>query len=170
MFHDMETLSRALSLREDVDRLGVGGSHESKTKVCAPYDTIVTNQELRNKTRLLYMDGHFTRAVEEAYKLIDNLVNDKAAAYCKTKSGTALMQQAMSPKDGVLRFGQGSAESQRDEQAGYMQIFAGCMMGIRNPRAHDSDYVDDEHTALCLLAFANHLIVKLENAKVVLPA
>lgn len=42
-----------------------------------------------------------------------------------------------------------------------MQIFAGCMTGIRNPRAHDADWEDTEQRALQLLVFANHLIERV---------
>jgi Protein of unknown function (Hypoth_ymh) len=38
-----------------------------------------------------------------------------------------------------------------------MDIFAGAMTGIRNPRAHEHAYLDDPRTALELLALANHL-------------
>lgn len=47
-----------------------------------------------------------------------------------------------------------------------MQIFAGCMTGIRNPRAHDSDWEDTEDRALQLLMLANHLIERAQMAEI----
>ena len=51
--------------------------------------------------------------------------------------------------------------SEQNEQSGYMQILAGCMVGIRNPRAHDSDWEDTEERSLQLLSFANHLMERI---------
>lgn len=36
------------------------------------YDELITNKPLRRKTEKLFKDGHHARAVEEAYKLLDN--------------------------------------------------------------------------------------------------
>ncbi|PZN08175.1 MAG: hypothetical protein DIU69_10450 [Bacillota bacterium] len=52
-------------------------------------------------------------------------------------------------------------ESERDEQLGYMEIFSGCMTGIRNPRAHEHDWEDSERRALELLTLANHLVERV---------
>ena len=46
-----------------------------------------------------------------------------------------------------------------------MQIFSGCMTGIRNPRAHECEWEDSENHALQLLAFANYLVERVENSK-----
>ena len=52
----------------------------------------------------------------------------------------------------------------KDEQRGYMDIFAGSMTGIRNPRAHEHDLADEPEVALELLVLANHLMRKLDAA------
>ena len=45
-----------------------------------------------------------------------------------------------------------------------MDIFAGVMGGIRNPRAHEHEIVDDPEAALEMLIIANHLMRKLEHS------
>ena len=59
-----------------------------------------------------------------------------------------------------------SSASEADEQLGYMQLFAGCMTGVRNPRAHDANWKDSKMQALQLLVFAEHLIEKVEMAQI----
>ena len=49
-----------------------------------------------------------------------------------------------------------------------MQILAGCMTGIRNPRAHETDWEDTKQRALQLLIFANHLIERVSMAELVI--
>jgi len=39
-----------------------------------------------------------------------------------------------------------------------MDIFAGTMTGIRNPRAHENDFDNDPFAAVRLLSLADHLL------------
>lgn len=52
----------------------------------------------------------------------------------------------------------GSSQSENDEQLGYMEIFSGCMTGIRNPRAHEHEWEDTQQRAIQLLIIADHLV------------
>ena len=130
------------------------------------FDELVTNKTLRKKTGKLFKDGHHARAVEEAYKLLDNIVKNKAGMSRSSTTGSALMQKAFTPNKPILKLNAGGTPSEMDEQNGYMQIFAGCMTGIRNPRAHESDWEDTEERALQLIIFANHLIERAQLSEV----
>lgn len=129
------------------------------------YDEMVTNALLKKKTERLFKDGYHARAVEEAFKLLDNIVKRRAGLSATELTGASLMQKAFSPKQPILRINEGVTSSEQNEQAGYMQILSGCMTGIRNPRAHDSDWEDTEQRALQLLSFANHLIERVVFAQ-----
>lgn len=96
------------------------------------YDSSITNKALRRKTEKLFKDGHHARAVEEAFKLLDNLVKKKAELQNTDLTGAQLMQRVFSPNKPKLRLNSGVTSSEQNEQSGYMQIFAGCMTGIRN--------------------------------------
>ena len=74
------------------------------------------------------------------------------------------MRRAFSANEPVLTFSGRTSISEQDEQRGYMEIYAGSMMGIRNPRAHDHRLDDHPRMALQLLVLANHLMDKLEQA------
>ena len=73
------------------------------------------------------------------------------------------MRNAFSPNSPVLGLNRLTTVSERDEQRGYMEIYAGSMIGIRNPRAHDHEFDDDPRTALTLLILSNHLMEKLDS-------
>ena len=45
-----------------------------------------------------------------------------------------------------------------------MDLFAGSMTGVRNPRAHEYKLTDEPEVALELLILANHLMRKLQAA------
>ena len=130
------------------------------------YDAVITNRSLRRKTEKLFKDGHHARAVEEAFKLLDNLVKKKAELQNADITGAQLMQKVFSPNKPKLKLSSCVTSSEQNEQQGYMQIFAGCMTGIRNPRSHDSDWEDTEERALQLIILANHLIERTQMAEI----
>ena len=160
-------LDLARRLQTEINQLGLGCgvSNEVKPVHVLSYE-FVSDETLRGKVEKLFLDGHYARAVEEAYKYIDNLVKQRVGNTCKADSGTGLMQEAFSPKKPVLMLNGNATRTEQDEQLGYMQIFAGCMLGIRNPRAHDADAEDERESALKLLGMADHLVWRIKTAEI----
>ena len=54
-------------------------------------------------------------------------------------------------------------ESGRNVQKGYMEMFAGAMIGIRNPKAHSNQRITRED-AVRKLHFASLLMYKVDQA------
>lgn len=128
----------------------------------ALFDKVVTHEEIRKASRRLFMDGYYALAVEECYKCVNNMVKSRSGL---PSDGTPLMQAAFSPQNPALKLNSMKTESERNEQQGYKDIFAGCMMGIRNPRAHGHGLVDDPVEALEMIGWGNHLMTKLDRAE-----
>ncbi len=163
-----DILSVAQQINSDIREQGFGKIDISTHyyEIIHIYDELITNKSLRRKTEKLFKDGHHARAVKEAYKLLDNLVKKKAKLQYTDLTGAPLMQRVFSPSNPKLKLNECVSTSEKNEQSGYMQIFAGCMTGIRNPRAHDSDWEDTADRALQLLTFANHLIERTQMAEI----
>jgi len=121
----------------------------------ATLDAIVVEPQLRATARQLFVDGHYSRAVEEGFKLLNNVVKRRSGL---SSDGASLMTSAMTPNGSVLKMSGLRTQSQRDQQQGYMRILEGAMIGIRNPRAHEHAYLDDPRNAIELLALCNHLL------------
>ena len=124
------------------------------------FEELVTDDQLQQASSLLFRDSHYARAVEEAFKCLNNAVKDKSGLV--DRDGAALMRDAFSAHSPMLRLNSLESQSDRDEQQGYMELFAGSMTGIRNPRAHQNDIVDEPEVALELLVLANHFMRKLD--------
>ena len=77
------------------------------------------------------------------------------------------MRAVFSPKNPILRLNKLETRSDRNEQQGYMEIFAGTMIGIRNPRVHEYDLEDSPVEALERLVMANHLMRILNKATLI---
>lgn len=117
---------------------------------------VVSEPELRHVSEQLFLQGHFALAVEEGFKLLNNLVKRRAGLH--VDDGAGLMSKALSLKNPRLKLSDLKTKSKQDQQLGYMFILQGCMTGIRNPRAHEHKYLDEPRNALELLALCNHLL------------
>lgn len=63
----------------------------------------------------------------------------------------------------VLRFNDLADQSAKDEQQGFMFLFSGAVMGLRNPRAHGF-VQDDPERALEFIALVSLLAKLLDGA------
>jgi TIGR02391 family protein len=156
------TLLKVKELRKELDTMpGVMLNNDTVLSDVDLFNNFVNDKQLKKAVEKLFRDGHHARAVEEAYKFIDNLVKKMAKPADVGLSGSKLMITAFNVTNPLLRVNAGETASERDEQNGYMQILSGCMTGIRNPRAHESDWEDNEIKALQLLIWANHLVERI---------
>ncbi len=160
-------LRKAKDIQKEANESGLGEvpTRVRQTSHATPierYDTAISDKALRLASRQLFSDGHYARAVEEAFKCLNNEVKSKSGI--DSKDGDKLMRQAFSANGPTLILNDLHSQSDIDEQRGYMELFAGSMMGIRNPRAHEHQLQDSPEEALEMITLANHLMRKLRSA------
>src|SRR5665213_864942 len=161
----MHELHEAIQLARKIDQ-AVPDSFRAKPKIdfLSLYDMLILDDGLRTATRKLYRNGHYSESVFAAFKYVNNAVKTKTGLRI---DGDNLMRNVFSAKSPVLRVNEGTSVSENDEQQGYMEIFAGVMKGIRNPRGHEDERGDTENKALSMIAIAQHLCeVVAESSKV----
>ena len=108
-------------------------------------------------------DGYYADAVEAACKKLNSTVRDIVKAKTGEESdGAALMQKAFSPANPIIRLAPDTTVSGQDTQKGYLQIFAGVMTGIRNPKAHENETISKED-ALRKLVMISLLMYKIDG-------
>jgi uncharacterized protein (TIGR02391 family) len=118
--------------------------------------------EIRRAAEDLFRNGHYANAVEDACKALDGFVKFRSSR--SDLSGTDLMNVVFSAKNPILKFNDGVSESDKSEQQGMMQLFAGAMLAFRNPRAHRI-VTDDPDRALEILSFLSFLAKAVDGAK-----
>ncbi|MBI5253397.1 MAG: TIGR02391 family protein [Euryarchaeota archaeon] len=111
-----------------------------------------------------FEDGYYADAAESTFKEINKRVKE----IVKNKTGeeldgASLMYKAFSEKTPVVILDNLSTETGRNIQKGYMQIFAGVMTGIRNPKAHENITISKER-AIHFIFLASLLMYKLDEA------
>lgn len=122
------------------------------------FNKLITEEEILSVARDVFLSGFYNIAVSESYKSVDNFISKKAKL--SKQSGTAMMEVVFSPGKPKLKWSEQKTKSEEDEQKGYHRIFAGAMLGIRNPTTHEFDWISDPVTALELIVFAQHLLRK----------
>jgi uncharacterized protein (TIGR02391 family) len=129
------------------------------------YENPQLQPEIERAAGALFRDGHHANAVQDAVKALNGLVRLRSGLEL---DGEDLMRQAFSPKAPKLVFNAMADQSDKDEQRGFMDLFAGAVSGLRNPHAHKFIH-DDPERALEFIAFVSLLAKLLDNAKRVPP-
>lgn len=165
--HDMiaHCIKRAIdvleTIKSDFQEKISDADIDNSQRFIKAYEYLELHQEIANAANNLYIDGHYSNAIESAVKALNNLVRLKSGIL---KDGVSLMQEAFSPKNPLLKFNSLQDNSDRDEQKGFMDLFTGAVTGLRNPRAHKIIQDDPERT-LEFIAFISLLAKLLDEAK-----
>ncbi len=110
----------------------------------------------------LFADGHYESAVSEAFKSIEVRVRSITGL---DKSGAPLMQETFKAAVPRLDVAGHEGHSGADEREGFLHIFRGAMIGIRNPGAHELFKPGDPQQALEYLGFASLLHRRIDAAE-----
>jgi uncharacterized protein (TIGR02391 family) len=125
------------------------------------YEGLELHPEIARAASKLFRDEHYSNAVEAAVKALNGLVRLRSGLEI---DGNTLMERAFSPTNPTLRFNDLTDQSDRDEQKGFMMLFARAVAGLRNPRAHGF-VKDDPERALEFIAFVSLLAKLLDEAQ-----
>lgn len=113
-------------------------------------------------SKRLFCDGHYSQAIFEACKLLNKRVQELSGS---TEDGKALMFEAFNNSNPKIKLNAQVNQSNKDEQEGFMHIFAGVMQGIRNPKGHEIVNLKDPHRTLEYLSILSLLFRKLDDVK-----
>ncbi len=109
----------------------------------------------------LFLDGHYTQAVEESAKAIFQYIRDITGLRL---DGTTLAQQAFSLKNPTLAFSELDDENKKNEQLGFVEILTGIAKGIRNPLAHTHGKQEEAQKAFEYLVLASICCRRIDDA------
>jgi len=104
--------------------------------------------------------GHFADAVEWALKVVAENVRQRTGLKL---DGSELMYRAFAPKSPYLEFEDQMPLTRDSMQQGYMQIFAGTMTGVRNPKVHGMVKLERKR-CIHFLFLASLLAFKVDEA------
>ncbi|MFZ2056826.1 MAG: TIGR02391 family protein [Acidimicrobiales bacterium] len=109
----------------------------------------------------LFVDGHYSQAVFEALKALEQRVRAQSNL---EGSGRDLMSKAFAGAVPPIDLSVESGQSGRDEQEGLRLVFMGLLQGVRNPKGHLLVIQDDPQRALEYLGLVSVLFRRLDDA------
>ncbi|QKV78408.1 TIGR02391 family protein [Amycolatopsis sp. Hca4] len=128
-----------------------------------PFEVRNLHVDLPADVRRLFDNGHYSQATFEALKFLDEEVQRIANT---SDYGKSLMMTAFNEKNPSIALNALSTVTEQNEQEGFKFLFAGTVVGIRNPRGHKSGVVDDPESCLDYLGLASLLLRRLDSAGV----
>lgn len=114
----------------------------------------------------LYLDGHFANAAADAFIEINDRVKKLYATVrpgANLPDGDSLMKTTFSPQNPAILFCDLSTTTGYNIQKGYMEMLAGAMSALRNPKAHKNISITADD-AMRRLQFASMLMYKIDEA------
>ena len=122
---------------------------------------------IQKSSKKLYEDGHFANAAEDAFieinarvKKLFSIVNPGS----KVPDGDTAMTTVFSTNNPLIEFCDRSTETGYNKQKGYMQMLAGAMSALRNPKAHSNNEILSAEEAYRRLATASMLMYAIDDA------
>lgn len=143
----------------------LGKKDDSKTKkseASSLFDTLKLHPKIVGASEKLFKDGHYSQAILEAYKCLNNHVKEKSGK--SDLDGKDLMAKTFRLTGPILKLNKLKTQSEKDEQEGFMLLYMGAMEGIRNPKAHETVQQKDPNRTLEYLGLASLLIRRVDEA------
>lgn len=122
---------------------------------------------IRHASEKLYVDGNFANAACDAFIEINVRVKKLYSIFepgeHRVPDGDAAMNKVFSVNAPMLKFCDQSSETGFNIQKGFMQMLAGAMSALRNPKAHENIRISRED-AMRRIIFASMLMYKIDEA------
>lgn len=117
------------------------------------------NQTIKEVAKPRFDAKQYADSVEAAFKELNDQIKIE---YKKVKNGQEedgdkLMRQSFSVGNPLFQLADTTTDNGKNIQQGYMEIFAGSMRGIRNPKAHKNLEIEKKE-AVEKIILASHLM------------
>jgi len=126
------------------------------------FDRMQLHPRIRRVSKSLFNSGHYAEAIFAAFKAVNNFTKKKAEL---SIDGKDLMAKTFNKDKPIIKLNKLSNQSEQDEQEGFMFLFMGAMVEIRNPKAHEDIRQIDPYKALEYLSFASLLMRRATEGK-----
>lgn len=116
---------------------------------------------IKNHSYQLFLDGHLREAVMNSITAVFDFIRERTSC---AEDGDRLIGKVFSLDRPILILSELGTESGCNNQKGFMKIFQGAYLGIRNPKAHTLAHDLNPHAAAQYLVFASLLARRVEDS------
>lgn len=151
-------INHLMSIAPAIEKKSQSENSEEQTTLFQSLDTL--HPLVKTTAGKLYSDGHYRQAILDTYILLVDTVKTKSGRH--DLDGVSLMQTVFSPNRPIIKI-----SNDTDEQLGFMWMFSGAVMGIRNPKSHRLIQQKDPQRTLEWLSYASVLLRVLDDSEAI---
>ena len=121
---------------------------------------------IQKSSKKLFVDGSYANAAEDAFIEINARVKNlfrKLRPSDPVPDGADAMNKVFSKNNPMIQFCNMTDDTGKNIQLGYMEMLAGAMSALRNPKAHSNDVVISKEEAMRRLMYASMLMYKIDE-------
>ncbi len=119
--------------------------------------------KIQDIVKPLFFNSLFSEAVLKAFIELNDIIKQDYKLISNTElDGDKLMRTVFTINNPIFHLTDLSTQNGRDIQQGYMDLFAGSIKGIRNPKAHKNIKIESIE-ALEKIILASHLLKVYDN-------
>ena len=122
------------------------------------FDKMQFHPRVITASKSLFESGHYAQAIFEAFKAVENFVQDKSGL---TIHGTNLMESVFNEENPIIKVPE-AGHYYKEVQKGFKHLFVGASQGIRNPKAHKEIIQKDPYITLQYLGFFSFLLKRID--------
>jgi uncharacterized protein (TIGR02391 family) len=126
------------------------------------FENLNLHPTIANACADTYKSGHYRESVLNASIALVEYVKRNSGH--TGLDGSGLMSTVFSANKPLLAFNDLADKTEKDEQEGFMHLFIGAVLALRNPRAH-ALFDDSPELAVDYIAFLSMLAKRLDSAK-----
>jgi uncharacterized protein (TIGR02391 family) len=151
----LASIIKTLETIGDEEPLNIKNTVESPIDL---FDAMQFHQKVVNASRALFENEHYAQAIFEAFKAVENFVQDKSDLKI---FGTNLMETVFNEENPIIKVPE-AGHYYKDVQRGFKHLFVGATQAIRNPKAHKEIEQKDPYITLQYLGFASFLLKRID--------
>lgn len=121
---------------------------------------------IQKASKKLFVDGSYANAAVDAYIEINSRVKKlfhKLRPNDPVPDGKDVMNKVFSINNPMIQFCDLTDDTGKNTRLGYMEMLAGAMSALRNPKAHSNDVVISKEEAMRRLMYASMLMYKIDE-------
>lgn len=110
----------------------------------------------------LFRDRHYSQAIFEAVKVLEKEIKTKSRI--RDKIGVDLVNHVFNKDHPIIKIVEGNEQEHIDEREGFRFLYMGAFLGIKDPKSHSIQNLDNSAKALEYISFLSLLMKRLDES------
>lgn len=118
--------------------------------------------KIKKACEKLFQNKHYSQAIFEAVKILEQEIKIKSGI--RNKIGVDLVNHVFKKEQPIIKIVDGNQQEHVDEREGFRFLYMGVFQGIKNPKSHSIQDLEDQSKALEYISFLSLLMKRLDES------